>query len=62
MIKLVDYTRITLTTTKVTWLYFFNYYFLQIFGIRLARILDNHTGKQTGWKFIKRLYGTGWIK
>jgi hypothetical protein len=47
---------------KVTWVYFFNYYFLQVFGIRLARILDNNTGKQTGWKFIKRPFGSGWIK
>jgi hypothetical protein len=44
----------------MTWLLFVNYYLLQWFFIRLARVIDDGTGKQIGWTVVVRKPMTGW--
>jgi cyanate lyase len=42
-------------------LYYLNYYFLQFFGVRLCRVVDESTKKQKGWAWMTRIIPlTGW--
>ena len=45
----------------MTWLYFINKVFFQWFCFRLARVIDEDSKKQIGWKFIYWIIPTtGW--
>jgi hypothetical protein len=44
----------------MTFLLALNYYVLQWFCVRLARVVDDTTDVQLGWTIIFRLPMTGW--
>ena len=45
----------------MTWLYLLNYCILQWFFVRLARVIDDQTGKTIKFKFIYWIVPTtGW--
>jgi hypothetical protein len=44
----------------MTWLEALNFYALQWLFIRLARVIDDETGKQTGWTILRVWPRSGW--